>query len=149
MKEALRSAVALAKEFEGLKLSPYLCPAGVPTIGYGTVWKPDGTKVTLNDPAITKATAELWLITTLEGICISAAKASPVLTTNENAWGAITDFIYNLGLSRYKASTLKKRIDEQDYTAAGNELLRWVRAGGKVLPGLVKRRQAERKLMLK
>lgn len=148
MKQALRSAVALAKPFEGLSLVPYLCPAGVPTQGYGTVYKPDGSKVSLSDPAISEATAELWLVQTLEAICISVAKASPSIVTNQQAWGAITDFVYNLGIGRYRSSTLKRRIDEQDYHAAGDELLRWVRAGGRVLPGLVKRRQAERELML-
>lgn len=148
MKEAVNSAVALAKHFEGLRLSPYLCPAGVPTQGYGTVWKPDGTKVKLDDPAITEATAELWLTTTLEDICINLAKVSPVLIMNEKAWGAIADFVYNLGISRYKSSTLKKRIDEEDFQGAGDELLRWTRAGGKVLTGLVRRRKAERELML-
>jgi lysozyme len=148
MKQALSSAVELAKHFEGLRLSPYLCPAGVPTQGYGTVWKPDGTKVNLHDPAITEATAEPWLITTLEDICINLAKVSPVLVMNENAWGAIADFVYNLGISRYKSSTLKKRIDKEDFQGAGVELLRWNRAGGRVLAGLVRRRQAERELML-
>lgn len=148
MKEALRTAVGLAKAFEGLRLKPYLCPAGVPTIGYGTVYKPDGTKVTMSDPAITEATAELWLINSMQGICSSVVKASPILLTHEPAWGAIADFVYNLGLSRYRSSTLKKRIDEGDFEAAGEELLRWVRGGGVVLPGLVKRRVAEKELML-
>lgn len=148
MKEALRTAVGLAKVFEGLKLEPYLCPAGVPTIGYGTVYKPDGTKVSLNDPAISEVTAELWLISSMQGICSSVVKASPILMTHEPAWGAISDFVYNLGLSRYRSSTLKKRIDEGNFEEAGEELLKWVRGGGKVLPGLTKRRQVEKKLLL-
>jgi len=144
MKVSLRIALALCKRFEGLRLKPYLCPAGVPTIGYGTVWKPDGTKVTMQDPAITEAQAELWLISALSNSCIiSAIKSSPALITNEPALGAITDFIYNLGSSRYRSSTLRKRIDEQDWDEARIEIMRWVRGGGKILPGLVKRRIAE------
>jgi len=144
MKAGLRIALALCKRFEGLRLKPYLCPAGVPTIGYGTVWKPDGTKVTMQDPAITEAQAELWVISALSGnYILSALKISPALINNEPALGAITDFIYNFGSSRYRSSTLRKRVDEQDWDEARIEIMRWVRGGGKILPGLVKRRMAE------
>jgi lysozyme len=70
-------------------------------------------------------------------------KASPVLITNEKALAAITDFAYNLGVARYRASTLKRRVDAKDWSGACDELAKWNKGGGKVLPGLVKRRQAE------
>lgn len=144
MKAALRTAVALCKKFEGLFLKPYYCPAAVPTIGYGTVWKPDGTKVTMNDPAITADVAELWLITQLQRECLPAAvKYTPGLIGNEEALGAITDFIYNLGTSRYKNSTLRRRLNERDWGEAQLEIRRWVRANGRVLRGLQLRREAE------
>jgi lysozyme len=144
MRLALRTAVALCKRFEGLYLKPYICPGGYPTIGYGTVNKPDGTKVTMNDPQITADLAELWLIKHLEKDCLPATiKLSPKLVTNQEACGAIADFIYNLGASRYKTSTLRTRINQGDWEEARHEIRRWVRANGKVLKGLVRRREAE------
>jgi lysozyme len=148
MKTALKTAVALCKKFEGLYTKPYFCPAGVATIGYGTVWKPDGTKVTINDPPITSDTAELWLVQQLQRECLPAAlKLSPSLARKEQALGAIADFIYNLGASRYKASTLRHRINAGDWEEAQYEIKRWVRANGRVLRGLQRRREAEAALL--
>ncbi len=70
-------------------------------------------------------------------------KLSPLLAGRPEALGAITDFAYNLGVARYRASTLRKRINEEDWGAAKTELGRWVRGGGKILRGLVLRRKAE------
>ena len=148
MREALKIAVTLCKQFEGLRLEPYLCPAGIPTIGYGSVYKPDGSKVTLADPPISAATAELWLIQTLSGSYMPAVlKASPSLVGFPAALGAIIDFTYNLGASRYRASTLRKRVDAQDWQGAKDEIVKWNKGGGKILPGLVLRRAAEAKLL--
>lgn len=146
--EAVEIAAALCRPFEGLRLKPYICPAGYPTIGYGTVYKPDGSKVSMDDPAISKETAEEWLIHELQVTYLPGVlKASPTLVTNPRALGALTDFAYNLGVPRYRGSTLRKRIDANDIDAAKQELMRWVRGGGKVLPGLVKRRAAEANLL--
>ena len=148
MKAALRTAVALCKKFEGLYLRPYLCPAGVPTIGYGTVNKLDGTKVALDDPPIAPEVAELWLIKQLECECLPAAvRYTPALVANEEAMGAIADFIYNLGASRYKASTLRRRLNDRDWEEAQHEIRRWVRANGRILRGLQLRREAEAELL--
>ena len=144
MRRALRVAVDLCKHFEGLFLKPYFCPAGVPTVGYGTVWKSDGTKVTMEDPPISAQTAEAWLQHQLQTECLPAAvKYTPALVGNEEALGAIADFIYNLGASRYKASTLRRRLNERDWDEAQLEIRRWVRANGRVLRGLQLRREAE------
>ena len=70
-------------------------------------------------------------------------KASPGLISHPRVLGAMTDFAYNLGVARYRGSTLRKRVDEQDWESAKEQLMLWTRGGGKVLPGLVKRRQAE------
>lgn len=142
--EARDIAASLCRPFEGLRLKPYICPAGYPTIGYGTVFKPDGTKVTMDHPEITKETAEEWLLSELERNYLPGVlKASPVLIAYPHVLGAMTDFAYNLGVARYRGSTLRKRIDAQDWEGAKEQLMLWTRGGGKVLPGLVKRRQAE------
>lgn len=137
-------AAALCRPFEGLRLKPYICPAGYATIGYGTVWKPDGTQVTMEHPPIDKATAEAWLLHELRhNYLAGVVRSSPGLIKFPRALGAITDFAYNLGVARYRASTLRRRIDAEDWEGAKEQLMLWVRGGGRVLPGLVKRRQAE------
>lgn len=146
--EAVEVAATLCRPFEGLSLTVYVCPAGYPTIGYGTVWKPDGTKVTMEHPPITQETAEAWLLHELRHNYLAGVlKASPSLLARSRALGALTDFAYNLGVARYRSSTLRKRVDAQDWEAAKEELMKWVRGGGKVLPGLVRRRQAEAALL--
>lgn len=146
--EAVEVASTLCRPFEGLSLTVYVCPAGYPTIGYGTVWKPDGTKVTMEHPPITQETAEAWLLHELRHNYLAGVlKASPSLLARSRALGALTDFAYNLGVARYRSSTLRKRVDAQDWEAAKEELMKWVRGGGKVLPGLVRRRQAEAALL--
>jgi len=145
---ALKIAVELCKQFEGFRAEPYLCSAGVATIGYGATFYLDGRKVSLTDPPITQAQAELMLIQGLQSQYMPAVlKASPSLVAFPNALGAITDFAYNLGAARYRASTLRKRVDAGDWPGAKVELMKWVRGGGKVLPGLVKRRAAEARVM--
>lgn len=143
-REALEVAVPLGKHFEGFSSKPYLCPAGYWTIGYGTVYKPDGTKVTKDDSLISVETAEQWLVHEMEhNYMMGVLKASPHLIAFPRILGAITDFAYNLGVARYRSSTLRKRVDEQNWEAAVDELKKWTRGGGRVLPGLVRRREAE------
>lgn len=146
--EAVDVAATLCRPFEGLMLHPYICPAGYPTIGYGTVFKPDGTKVTMEHPPISKETAEAWLMSELRHNYLAGVlTASPGLLAHPRALGAMTDFAYNLGVGRYRSSTLRKRVEAQDWEGAKEQLMLWVRGGGKVLPGLVRRREAEAKLL--
>lgn len=146
---ALDLAAKLCRHFEGFSAKPYLCPANYWTIGYGTVWKPDGKQVTQNDPSITRETAEVWLVHELRhNYMAGVLRASPSLIRHPQALGAMTDFAYNLGVGRYRASTLRKRVDAEDWQGAADELKKWVRGGGRVLPGLVRRRKAEIALFL-
>lgn len=142
--QALTLAADLCRFFEGFSAKPYICPAGYPTIGYGTVYKPDGTKVTMQDEPISKELANDWLMGELQNNYMTGVlKASPILIANERLLAAITDFAYNLGVGRYRASTLKRRVDSNDLLGVETELKKWTKGGGKTLPGLVKRRQAE------
>ncbi|HSV27255.1 MAG TPA: lysozyme [Sedimentisphaerales bacterium] len=144
---AAEIAVSIARPFEGLRLSPYLCPAGIPTIGYGSTRYPDGRRVTLQDPPITREEAEAMLESEMRRCLQSAAGQCPVLILHAGCWGAIADFIYNLGAGRLRTSTLRRRINQQDWPEARRELMRWVRGGGRILPGLVRRRAAEAALL--
>ena len=136
-------AAALCRRFEGLFLSPYLCPAGVPTIGYGATYYQDGTRVTLSDKAITRSQAEallLWMVRTRylpEVLRLCPGIDDPCRLA------AIIDFTFNLGSGNLRSSTLRKRINAGDWDAVPTELLKWVKAGGRKLRGLVIRRQAE------
>lgn len=146
---ALDIAARLCRHFEGFRAAPYICPAGYPTIGYGTVWKPDGTRVTMDHPPISRETANEWLLHELQhNYMAGVLRASPHLIQHPAILGALTDFAYNLGVPRYRASTLRRRVSEQNWEAAAHELKRWVRGGGRVLPGLVRRRAAEAALLL-
>lgn len=142
--KAVDIAAELCRHFEGFRSKPYICPAGYPTIGYGTVFKPDGTRVTMEDSPITKQVAEDWLIQELRNNYIAGVlKASPILISYPEALGAIGDFAYNLGVPRYRSSTLRRKINAGDWVAAKEQLMRWTKAGGRELPGLVRRRKAE------
>ena len=154
-------AEELCRRFEGLHrvgkdglIYPYICPAGFPTQGYGTVYRPDGRKVTMDDPPITRQTAEQWLkVDLLNTYAPGVVRQCPILLTlalTQNDWAkinAIVDFAYNLGVGRLQTSTLRRKINAQDWDAAKEQLMLWVRGGGRVLPGLVRRRQAECALM--
>jgi lysozyme len=143
-------ATELCKRFEGYKAKPYLCPAGVPTIGYGSTFYGDGRKVTLQDPLMDEPTARALLVHELmHKYAPGTIRQCPILLTlamTANDWGklnAIVDFAYNLGVGRLQTSTLKRKINEQDWEGAKEQLMLWTRGGGRILPGLVKRRQAE------
>lgn len=143
-------AVELCRRFEGFRPRPYLCPAGVPTIGYGSTYYPGGRRVTLADPPINEAEARILLVRELmhtyaPGVLRLCPGLLPLAVLNDD-WGkfcAVVDFCYNLGVGRLQTSTLRRKINEQDWAGAKEQLMLWVRGGGKVLPGLVRRRQAE------
>jgi len=139
-------AIELAKRFEGFhrvpkhdpnRAYPYICPAGYPTIGYGHLCDP-------KHPPITKGEAEAYLAQDLKVALAATLRYCPVLTIEPaTRLAAIVDFTFNLGAGRLQASTLRRRINQRDWTGAATELRRWVYGGGKVLPGLVARRAAE------
>lgn len=137
----------LIRRFEGLFLKPYLCPAKVPTVGYGSTAYEDGRPVKMTDPPITTARAESMMLHDAELFARAAGNLSPILYQNEARHAAIADFCYNLGTTRYKASTLRRRVERGDWNGAAEELQKWVWGGGKKLPGLVARRQAEAALL--
>jgi len=135
----------LIKQFEGLKLETYICPAGVPTIGYGTT-KIDGKKLTIG-MQITKEQAEGYLRNDVKVFENHVQRLVKVPLT-QNMFDALVSFTYNLGAGNLGRSTLLKKLNDRDYGGAAEELLRWNKAGGKVLNGLVRRREAEKALFL-
>jgi lysozyme len=145
----LDKAAELCKKFEGFSAKPYLCPANVPTIGYGSTYYADGTKVSLDDPEITEERATALLIHELEETFLPAVrKYCPEVADDENKSNALVSFTYNLGAGNLASSTLRKKVNACDWQGAADEFPKWRKAGGKVLRGLELRRAAERALFL-
>lgn len=145
IEQVLHLAASLCRRFEGCYLRPYLCPAGVPTIGYGATYYETGVRVTLFDPAITIERAEAlleWMIRTrylpiVLKLCPNLANETP------GRLAAIIDFCFNLGAGNLKASTLRKKILSGEWPEVLVQLRKWNKAAGKVQRGLVIRREAE------
>ena len=145
------AAIELAKRFEGFERRvkrgteiaaiPYVCPAGFWTIGYGHLCASDHLP-------ITEAEAEVYLAHDLQTALAATLRYCPVLATEpEERLAAIVDFTFNLGAGRLQTSTLRRRINQRDWRASASELQRWIFGGGRILPGLVVRRQAEAAMM--
>jgi lysozyme len=140
----LEIAASLCKQFEGFRSKPYLCPAGVATIGYGSTYYSDGRKVTLQDSPMDEPTASALLMYELQHTYLPGTlRNCPILATDERRLNAVVDFCYNLGIGRLQTSTLKRKINAQDWEGAKEELKKWNKGGGKVLAGLDKRRKSE------
>lgn len=139
---ATPALLELIRHFEGLRLRAYLCPAGVPTIGYGHT----GPDVRLGR-VISRQVAEELLQRDASRFELAAARLSPVLWFDDQKRAAIASFCFNLGTTRYKSSTLRKRVNAGDWPGAAHQLQKWVWGGGKRLPGLIRRRKAEARLL--
>ena len=147
MDDSIAIAAALCRRFEGLYLKPYLCPAGVPTIGYGATRYEDGAPVRLTDPAITRERAEALLQHQLRREFLpGVVQLCPGADTPERV-AALLDFAFNVGTGNLRASTLRRRVNAGDWDDARTQLMRWNKAGGRVLPGLTRRRAAEAALI--
>ena len=134
--------IDLIKHFEGFSPTVYRCPSGVATLGYGSTHG-----ITMDSPPITEEEG-------LELLMLDIAKFERGVNRlidvplNQNQFDALTSFAFNLGNGSLQASTLRKKVNREDYEGAVDEFPRWVFAGGRRLNGLVKRRYAERALFL-
>lgn len=142
-----QSGVNLIKGFEGKRLKAYDDGVGVWTIGFGTIKYPNGTRVKKGDTC-TELQAESYLKNDLIKFENAINKLVKV-ALNQNQFDALASFTYNLGETNLANSTLLRKLNAKNYTGASNEFLKWNRAGGRVLTGLVRRRESERSLFLK
>lgn len=138
--------IDLIKSFEGCYLKAYKCPAGVWTIGWGTTEPINGVKPH-EGMVITQQQADDLLIKNLKAY-ENAVNKYVTYSINQNQFDALVSFAYNCGNGALKTSTLLKKLNAGDIEEAANEFLRWNKANGKVLKGLTRRREAERKLFL-
>lgn len=141
------AGLRIIKDFEGCRLTAYPDPGtgGEPfTIGIGTTVYPDGRKVRKGD-TITQAQADAYLAHDLAQFENAVAKLVGDNAT-DNQFSALVSFAYNVGVGALRTSTLLRKHNEGDYAGARAEFGKWVNAGGKRMPGLVRRRAAEAKL---
>lgn len=146
MKTAKRG-VDLIKEFEGFRAKPYRDAVGIPTIGYGNTYYEDGRPVKLTDAAISRQRGEELLKSVLARY-EAAVNRYVQVPIGQNQFDALVSFAYNVGNENLRKSTLMKLLNERKYSLAANQFTRWNRAGGRVLPGLTRRRVRERELFL-
>lgn len=131
-------AFSRLKEFEGLRLEAYKCAGGKWTIGYGH------TKGVREGQRIDERTASRLLEEDVEYFESFLAKEPYAEDITQGQWDALVDFLFNLGVGNFLSSTLRKRIIEDvDHDDIPNQFRRWNKAGGRVLMGLVKRREWE------
>lgn len=141
-----QKGIDLIKQFEGFSSKPYLCPAKIPTIGFGATFYENGKKVTMNDQPINEDRAIDLLkdmLTKFEQYVDSYC----VDSITQEQFDALVSFCYNLGPSNLKNSTLLKKVNANpNDPSIEAEFMKWTKAGGKTLKGLVRRREAESKL---
>ena len=128
--------IALIKKFEGCKLESYKCAAGVWTIGYGS------TKLITQDMSITQDEAEKLLIKDIAEFEEFVLEASE-MPLSQHQFDALVSWTFNLGPSNLRASTMLKVLNKGEYEDVPAQIKRWNKAGGKVLDGLIRRREAE------
>ena len=143
-----QNCINMIKMFEGFRAKPYKCPAGVPTIGYGSTFYSNGKKVTLKDKLITEQDATNLLTTVVTNFSSEVSKLLKIQVT-QNQFDALVDFAYNVGIGNLKSSTLLKKVNAKNFSGAALEFIKWNKRNGKVLPGLTKRRTAEKDLFIK
>jgi lysozyme len=137
-----KTTLDLIKRFEGYEAVAYMDAAGVWTIGYGSTFYADGTKVKRGD-GISHSEAEKLLRTVVDDFADKITDEIRVQLT-DCQFGALVSFTYNVGIEAFRRSTLLRKLNaDPEDPAIRTEFGRWVRAGGKTLGGLVKRRKEE------
>lgn len=137
-----KNGLNMIKKFEGCKLTSYICAGGVPTIGFGHT---NGVRL---GQTISMKKAEEYLKEDLVKFENGVENCVKV-PMSQNMFDALVSFAFNVGNGALKTSTLLKKLNSKDYEGASEEFLKWNKAGGKVLTGLVNRRKEERKLFRK
>ena len=135
----------LIKEFEGFSANAYLCPAKIPTIGYGNTFWEDGRKVKLGEQISKTNALELLELVANKDF---ADKIFPLIKVkvSQNQFDAMVSLAYNIGVGNFSKSTLLKKVNSGDFDGASFEFLKWNKSGNKELLGLTRRREREKDL---
>lgn len=131
------------------RVRPYLCPAKVATVGFGSTHYEDGRRVAMSDPPITRARAVQLLDWEIERVCEPAIDRLITVRLHPLMRGALASFTFNLGAGALQASNLRKVINARRWQDVPSEFAKWRVASGKILPGLVRRRAAEAAMFMR
>lgn len=137
----------IIKKFEGLSLKPYKDVVGIPTIGYGNTYYADGKVVSLSDKPITEQQADEMLRFVVKNYENAVNRYVQVPIT-QNQFDALVSFAYNVGNENLRKSTLLKLLNAGKADEAALQFTRWNRAGGKIIKGLIRRRELEKQLFV-
>ena len=141
------AGLQIIKTFEGFRSHPYRCSAGVPTVGFGSTFGLDGRPVRMDMEPVTEDEGDELLRCGLRHAERTVDKLIKV-ELNSNEFSSLCSWVYNLGSGNLQSSTLRSKLNRGDRMGAADEFPKWRRAAGRILRGLVLRRDAERKLFL-
>jgi len=149
----------MIKHHEGVRVKPYRCPAHLWTVGVGHVLYPEQAKMSVAERlkmAMKLEDFRIWSMDEVDNLLAQdlgrfergVARYCPVATTHQGVFDALVSFAFNVGLGNLQRSSLRMKTNRGEFDDAADEFLKWTKAAGKVLPGLVKRRNDERALYL-
>ena len=152
-------AIKMIKHHEGVRVKPYRCPAGLHTIGVGHVLYPEQAKLPMAERLKMPIQIEHVRIFSMEEVDAflaqdlarferGVARYCPPALASQGIFDALVSFSFNVGLGNLQRSGLRMKTNRGEFADAADEFLKWTKAAGKVLPGLVKRRNDERALFL-
>ena len=143
------AGIKLIMKWESFRSKPYLCSAGIPSIGYGSTYYRDGRKVTLKDKAITEPEAYALMVDILDRDFVPKIDKLIVVDVGQNMFDACCSLAYNIGSGAFGKSTLLKKVNSLDFSGSALEFEKWSKAGGKTVQGLLNRRREEKALFEK
>ena len=154
-----KAAIEMIKHHEGVRTRPYRCPALLWTVGVGHVIDPAHAAVKYEerknlpipagwDRVLSMAEVDAILAQDLSRFERGVVRLCPAAVGNQGIFDSCVSFAFNVGLGNFQRSTLRMKTNRGEFEDAADEFLKWTKAGGRVLPGLVKRRQDERALYL-
>lgn len=131
------------------RAAPYICPAGVPTIGFGSIWRFDGSRVAMTDPPIGYAEAMQLMGRELATKCEPAVDRMVTTKLHPLSRGALISFVYNVGDGAFRSSGLRRAVNDRRFEDVPGEFAKWRLGGGRILRGLVLRREAEAAMFIR
>jgi lysozyme len=142
MRHMTDQGLAMIKRFEGFSATPYLCPAGWWTIGFGAIHTLDAQPVTATTPPVTEEEAETLL---RRDVAVAERAVLRLITVplSDGRLDALASFAFNLGGGALQRSTLRRKVNRDEHADVPDEFRKWVWGGGRKLPGLIRRRYAE------
>jgi lysozyme len=152
--------IEMIKHHEGVRYKPYRCPALLWTVGVGHVIDQSHIRVPIEqrkelpipagwDRTLSKEEVDAILSKDLESFENGVLRLAPALVNKQSAFDACVSFAFNVGLGNFQRSSIRMKINRGDFEGAAQEFMKWTKAGGRELPGLVKRRKDEQALFMR